>query len=182
MQLHPDVPFGNPQHGPNLSRRHFFEVQRDQQPIHRGQTGDTGVESPDGLVRVSFATRAHDRDGGRLLFARPFQQAGAPLFVAQPSEAGVVRDPIHPGAEVRFAPEPIEAFPEVDEHFLVDVLAVRLVADVSAADPVERIPMPLQGRGKLRFLFQCSHLPVRCGSRQGVTDDRAQAASVRMVR
>jgi hypothetical protein len=67
-------------------------------------------------------------------------------------KAGIDGYPVYPGADLGFFLEPVEAFPDVDEHFLEDIPSVMLVANITAADPIDPVFVRFDCRLELSFL------------------------------
>ena len=68
-------------------------------------------------------------------------------------KAGIYGDPVDPRADLGFFLEPVEALPNVDEHFLKDIPPFMLTSNITATDPIDPVFVRLDRCSELSFLI-----------------------------
>ena len=77
-----------------------------------------------------------------------------PLLLAVVGDAGVEGDTPYPGVHLRLAPETVEAFPEVDEDFLEQVVDLVGVLGEHVADRIDGAFVLSDHSFKIRFFLR----------------------------
>ena len=114
-QLHRNVFGGNAGDGSDLLVAEVLQPEQDEGAVHDAQLVDARIELADlfgVLVGVGVEVGGHFE--GHALTAS--------LLLAVVGDACVEGDTPDPGVHLRLAPETVEAFPEVDEDFLEQVV------------------------------------------------------------
>ena len=146
-----DRPFRQVERVRNLRQLELFEVShREDQPLPWRQAFDLAAQHVTELSAVRPILGSRRRVGKRVdridrlvvHGGRGRERRGTPRVV----DAGVHRDPVQPGGELRVLAEAGERTKDLEKHILRNVVSVVMVAAVLERDAIHHRPMTLDQR------------------------------------